>query len=148
ELSDNDLITRRQLTSKRARQMQRERCHVRAERYLLSRSIQKISYSLTSIGEHLISLGTRRIGPLGIRVVMIEIIHHRISYRARNLSSTRPIEVRDRKSVVNTLESRKVRADLFDRRNSTHVSQECRRNPRLRSRANTRRRQPSAHHAK
>ena len=114
ELGDNNLITLRQRAAECAGEMHCERRHVGAERNLTRRCIQKISKRLTRFRDCFVSLGARRIRPVGVGVVMIEIIQHRITDAPGSLSSTRSVEVRDRMPVMNSLERRELRANLLE----------------------------------
>ncbi len=49
-----------------------------------------------------------------VRVVMEQVVGHRLGDRPRHLRSTRRIEVRDRKPAMHALERGKLPADLRD----------------------------------
>ena len=51
-----------------------------------------------------VSLFAGRVGPMGVRVVMIEVVGHRFDYLPRHLRTARAIEVGNRKLIVNPLE--------------------------------------------
>src|SRR6187455_671782 len=63
-----------------------------------------------------VGLGARRVAPVRIRVVVVEIIGHRVHHATWYLRSSGTVEVRDWMAVVNALESRKLRADLREQR--------------------------------
>jgi hypothetical protein len=62
--------------------------------------------------------------PVGIRVMVVEVIPHRFRNAPRHLSPAGPVEVGDGLAVVRALESREVSPDLGGRRNlgANHLS--------------------------
>jgi hypothetical protein len=54
--------------------------------------------------QSLIGFNAGGIVPVRVGVVMVEVIDHRLGYRSGNLSTTGPVEIRDRETVVNSLQ--------------------------------------------
>jgi hypothetical protein len=63
--------------------------------YLVSGRVKKISECLARQSQRRISLDARRICPVGIRVVMVEVIDHCVGYAPRDLSATWTVEISD-----------------------------------------------------
>src|SRR5690606_17842920 len=91
--------------------VERERGHVLPECNLAGRGIQEVCKCLTSTGDGSIRLHTRRVGPVGVRVVMQQVARHGVHHGARNLGATGTIEVGHRMSRVNPLQGRELCAD-------------------------------------
>ena len=123
ELGDYDLVSGLQVTPDRSRNMMRERRHVRAERDLSRVRIQKIGECLARAREHRISLGARRIRPFGVGVVVVQVVEHGFAYLTRDLSTPRPVEVRNLMAVVNPVERGKKFPDVDS--GSHHSVEKC-----------------------
>ena len=88
--------------------MKRQGRHVGAEGYLGRGGVEKVSASLSRLLDDRISLSTRRVVPMRVRIVVVKIIGDRRTDLARHLRSPRSVEVCDWMLVVNSLQSRKV----------------------------------------
>src|SRR6059058_5312506 len=77
--------------------------------------VEKIGEGLPRIHDGSVCLFARRISPMRVGVVMIEIINHRFGHHARDLRAARPIEVGHSVIGVAAFERGKVRPDLFSR---------------------------------
>ena len=80
----------------------------------LSEAVREYSQHLPRIGDDRIRLGTRRIVPMRVRIVVIKIIGHRLDDRPWNLRSPGPIEIRHRHVMVLSRQGREVRADFVN----------------------------------
>ena len=61
-----------------------------------------------------VRLGAGWIGPVSVRVVVIEVVAHPFDDMPRHLRTARSIKVRYRITVVNALERREVTSDFRD----------------------------------
>src|SRR5207248_8166350 len=115
QFRDDDFIAPVKLWCERTRQMKGERRHVRAKRNLIWMSIEKIGEGLPRIHNGSVCFLARRISPMRVGVVMIEILNHRFGHHARDLRTARPIEVGHSVIGVAAFERGKVLSDLFSR---------------------------------
>ena len=115
ELGDNDLVTRLQATADGPCHMKGDRRHIGAERNLSRITVEEVCERAPSIGDDGIGLGTRGVLPMRVRVVMQQVLLHRLDDRHRHLRSSRTVEVRDGMPVVYPVECREVSADIVGR---------------------------------
>jgi hypothetical protein len=100
EFGDNDLVARLKLTTERTREMKRERRHVCAERDLVRGGVEEVCESLSRCVNQRIGFRARRIRPMRVGVMAVEIIRDGFDHGARNLCAARPVEVGDGVTVV------------------------------------------------
>src|SRR5258705_11189016 len=98
--------------------MKRQSSHVRTKRNLVWRGIEKFRANFSGILNGCISLSACRVGPMSVRVVVVEIVAHLFHHGARYLCPARSVEIGDWVAVVNSLESWKLLPDLGDCGNS------------------------------
>ena len=115
QLGDDDGITRAEPPADRPADPKGQRGHVRAEGDLVGRGSHEIGQHLPCLGQRQVGLRARGEGPVRVRVVMEQVIGHRLDDHPRNLGSTRAVEIRHGKPLVPPLECRERRADLLDR---------------------------------
>src|SRR5215213_890720 len=94
--------------------MHRKRRHVRAKRDLRGRRVQEFGEDFACVRECGVSLSARRISPVGVRVVMVEVVRHLFDDVARNLRSAGSIEISDWVVVVDAFESGEVTSDFLN----------------------------------
>jgi hypothetical protein len=82
------------------------------------RTRKKISECLSRQGQRCISLDARRIIPVGIGVVMVEVIDQRVGYAPRDLRSVRSVEIGDGLATMYAIQSGELGPDLVGGRNS------------------------------
>ncbi len=111
ELRDDDLVARSPGAAESAREVERQRRHVLAERDLGRVAIQELRDRGARVGERGVGLGRRRIAPVGVGVVLEEVVRHRADDVDGNLRAARPVEKRHRKAAVPALEGREPAAD-------------------------------------
>ncbi len=112
QLRDHDFVARSVAAAERAREVEGERGHVRAEGDLVRRGIQKIRQRRASRIDDGVRFLARRISPMGIRIVMQQIIAHRCDHDPRHLRAAGAIEVGHRMTVVNARESGEMLSDF------------------------------------
>ena len=112
EIGDDDLIAGAPAAPEGARQMEDARRHVVREGDLARGGIEEVGDRGARGQEHRIGLIGGGVRPMGVRVVMQQIVAHRIDDRLRDLRAPRPIEVGDGVAVVLALQRGEARADL------------------------------------
>ena len=115
QLRDDDLVARRERSTKRARDVVGERRRVRAEDDLRRRCAEEVGYAAARALDQLVRLGARRVGPVRVGVVMIKVVAYGLDDCARNLRAAGAVEVCDGASFVLASERGEVRPDLFGR---------------------------------
>jgi hypothetical protein len=103
QLSDDHRVSRAPLPAESSGQVKRESGHVGTERDLSRRRAEELSESTPRIGHEGIGLFTRGVPPMGIGVVVIEVILHGFHYSAGNLGSAGPVKIGHRHSPVSAL---------------------------------------------
>ena len=91
-----------------------ERGHVGAEHDLVDVASQEVGHRATARLQQGVGFGAARVGPMGVGVVMQEIVGHRGCDGVGHLCASGAIEVGDRVSGLDTLQGGKVAADLAD----------------------------------
>ena len=114
ELGHDDLVARCPLAGERAAEMERQRRHVRPEGDLRRLAAEEVGEGLACAGERGVGLDARRVRPVGVRVVVEEVVGHRVDDRDRDLGPAGPVEVRDGRAAVAAIEGGEVRADRVD----------------------------------
>jgi hypothetical protein len=107
ELGDHDPVARPPASSQTARQMERECRHVGAEGNFPGSRAQEVGHGRASAGNERVGFLARGVGPMSIRVVVVEVVRHGIYDRPGNLGASRPVEIGHRMTTVPSLESRK-----------------------------------------
>src|SRR5215471_21413682 len=92
---------------------------VSAKDNLGRRSIEKVSQCLARGFDNRICFGAGGIGPVGVRVMVIEIFSHRIDHCARRLRASGTVKVGDWMPVVKALEGGKLGANLLGRQHQS-----------------------------
>ena len=114
ELGDDDLVARRPAPPERAPQVERERRHVGAEGDLRGAAAQKVGERLPRGLDQGVGLDAGRIGPVRVRVVVEQVVAHRVHHGLRHLRAARAVEVGDGSAFVAALERREAGADRLD----------------------------------
>ena len=122
ELGDDDLVPFAPAPAEGARQVEGQRRHVRAEGDLARRRVQEIGQRRARRGESRVGLEARGVAPVGVGVVVEQIVGHGIDHLARDLGPTRPVEIGDREPGVLALEGGEAAADRVDGGNGHRVS--------------------------
>ena len=115
ELGHDDLVTGAPATCKAAREVEGDRRHVVAERHVRRRRVEEVGEDDARLGQHRIRLGARRIRPVRVGIVPIQVVGHRLADGARDLGAARTVEVGDGLSLLAALQRGKVGADHVDR---------------------------------
>ena len=113
KLCDDDLVARRERATERARDVEGERRRIRAEDYFVGSRAEKVCHALARLLDYTVGLRARRIGPVRVGVVMIEIVAHGLDHAARDLRAAGAVEVGDREAFMLALKRGKVRPYLF-----------------------------------
>ncbi len=122
QLGNHYLIERSETTADGAGNMEGEGRHVRAERDVVRRSVEKVGEYLSRLPEHCIGFDAGGIGPVRVGVMPQQVIGHRLRHRPRYLRAARPIEVRHRRTVVFALERRKCLTHLREIERRTYAA--------------------------
>src|SRR5260370_3090482 len=115
ELSDHDFIARPEFATQRARQVIDHCRRVGAEHDLIRRGVQKIRKRITGCFDDRVGFVTGRIIPVSVGIVIQQIVRDGVHNDARRLRAAGAIEVGNWKTVVYSLQSRKLLSDLFSR---------------------------------
>ena len=113
EVGHDHLVSLGPCASEGAREVKRERRHVRAEDDFVRRAIQEVAHGLARRGDDRVALDARRIRPVRVRIVVEEIVVHRLGDDARHLRPARRIEVGDGIPPVDSLERGELTADVL-----------------------------------
>ena len=111
ELGHHDLVARSPVAAEGAREVEGERRHVGAKYDLGGGGAQVVGHGLAGRQDRRVGLVARGVVPVGVGVVMEEIVRHRVHHRLRYLGAARSVEVRDLVSMVTAREGGKGRAD-------------------------------------
>src|SRR6267378_2863220 len=109
QLSHYNLIAHAPASPQRSGNVERDSCHVVPKRDLVGRTIEKISKCLPRLRQCGISLVAGRKVPVGIGVMMIQVISHRLHDRTWDLGTSGPIEIGNALAIVYPIERRKTR---------------------------------------
>ena len=120
-LRDDDLVTWREGRGEGAREREGEGGHVRAERDLVRRGVQQVRGGRAGRVDDLVGLEARWVRPVRVRVVVQQVVAHRIDDARRHLRSPRSVEVRHGMTSVHALERGEARANLIDARHARDV---------------------------
>src|SRR5207248_3856676 len=90
ELSDNNFVPLTPFPTQPTRQVEGERGHVLAERDLLGRRVEELGEALPRAKQQGVGLLARRVEPVGVGVMMEEVVGDRVDDRARYLGAARP----------------------------------------------------------
>ena len=104
------------LAPERAREMEGERRHVLAEHDFVGPAIQEIREGFARSGNERVGFFARGIAPVRVRVVVEQVVVHRVDDGTRHLRSAGSVEVGDGVAVVHALERGKMRANALDGR--------------------------------
>src|SRR6266850_2789957 len=115
ELSDNDFIARPECAAQRARQVIDHRRRVRTEHDFIRGGIQKIRKRITGCFDDRVGFVTGRILPVSVGIVIQQIVRDGVDYYARRLRAAGAIKISNGKTVVYSLEGRKLLSDLLSR---------------------------------
>src|SRR4051812_46062069 len=107
ELGDDNVLPGTPTSPESPGKMKGQRRHVRTERDLARRGAEEIGQSGAGSGNELVGLFAGRIGPMGVGVVMVEILHHGLHDRPRDLSPSGAVEVGDGITAMLAQERRK-----------------------------------------
>jgi len=94
--------------------MERQGGHVRTKRNLIRTSVEEVGSARPGRGNELIGFLTGGVVPVGVGIVVEEVLGHGGCHVVRNLGAAGAIEVGDRMSAVAPFESGEARADDFD----------------------------------
>jgi hypothetical protein len=119
EFGDDDFISLAPRTPQRTGDMKRERCHVAAEGDFRRRGAQKIRERHASRVERLIGFEAAWKMPVRVRVVMHQVVGHRVDDALRHLSAARAVEIRDGLAFVDAPQRRKRSPYGVDWRNGS-----------------------------
>jgi len=111
QLGDDDLVARPPGTSQRPPEMEGERRHVRPKGDIVRRRAQEVGQGAPGPRQHGVGLFAAGIAPVGVRIVVVEVVHHGVADRGGHLSPARSIEVGDRLSPVLTVKRGKSRSN-------------------------------------
>jgi hypothetical protein len=121
DLRDHHLVALAPLAAERAREVEGERRHVLAERDLVGAAVHEVGDRPACRRDERVGLLAGGVLPVGVRVVMEQVVGHGIHDFARHLGAARSVEVRHGVAVVHALERGKVRADLLDGCDGRHA---------------------------
>ena len=120
ELGDDHLVARGPFATEGSRNVERDRGHVVAECDLVRCAANELGKDAAGVRQPDIGLLAGGIDPVGVRVVMEQVVSHRIDNCLRYLGAPGAVEVRDRFARVHAAQRRKRRANLFDRCDRAH----------------------------
>ena len=93
ELGDHDRITMPKRSAHRPGQVERERGHIGTEGDLCGRSVEEIREDLPRCRQRGVGLDARRERPVGIGVVVDQVVRQRIHHGTGDLGPARAIEI-------------------------------------------------------
>ena len=125
QLGYDDLVSRTPPPPQRAGQMEGQGGHVGPKRDFLGLSVQEIGQGSPSRRDHAVGLDAAGVGPVGVGVVMVEVVRHRLYHRPRGLSPPGSVEIGHRLPGHLAGEGRKVSPNLLDVRHRSLESLEC-----------------------
>ena len=115
EIRNNDFVASLPAAPQPARDVKRQRRHIRAEHDLVGRRIDQIRRGHARRMDHRVGLFARRIRPIRIGVVLIEVVGHGPTNRQGHLGAPRPVEVRDGPTIVAPRQGGKLLSNRHDR---------------------------------
>ena len=117
EFRDHDGVALAPPLAERASEVKRQRGHVGAEDDLLGPAAEPVGQRGTGAEQCRVGLVTGGIGPVGIGVVMQQVVAHRVHDARGHLRAAGSVEIRDGVALMATPQRRKLTADLLGRGN-------------------------------
>ena len=96
QLRDHDLVGRAPPPAQGPGQVEGQGRHVGPEGHLVGVGIEEVRQARAGRRDDGVRLHAGRVGPVGVRVVMREVVRHGVDDPLRHLGASRPVEVRHR----------------------------------------------------
>src|SRR5882724_740208 len=108
EFRHNQFVTWTKLRTQRSAEMICESCHVGAEGNLVAGGVEEFCADFPRMFERCVSFFAGRVSPVGVRIVVIEIVAHLFDHLPGYLGASWTVKVGDVPAVMYSLERWKV----------------------------------------
>ena len=114
EFGDHDLVAGLPIAREAAREMEGDGRHVVAERHVGGRRVEEVGKGGAGVVKQRVGLGARGIGPVGVGVVMQQVVGHGVGDLLRHLGAPGAVEIGDVVLPLASEEGGEVGADAVE----------------------------------